>query len=97
MCRPPVDRLEICRLRVLSRLYPVSNEIRCVSSQPAILGRSLLTHHLAIMTMDATSELLKSAATPQDLLVALKDLKNLVIGNTWKKVQVSEDEQVLQL
>ena len=40
---------------------------------------------------------LEAAQTPQQLLAALKDLKNSVIGNTWKKVEVAEDARVMQL
>jgi hypothetical protein len=39
-----------------------------------------------------------SRATTQDeLLRQLKDLKNSVIGNTWRKVEVAEDERLLEL
>jgi hypothetical protein len=38
-----------------------------------------------------------TAGTQQELLQALKDLKNGVIGNTWKKVETAENESVLRL
>ncbi|WVQ84004.1 hypothetical protein IAT38_006149 [Cryptococcus sp. DSM 104549] len=38
-----------------------------------------------------------SASTPADLLVHLKVLKNSVIGNTWRKVEVVNDDQLLIL
>lgn len=49
------------------------------------------------MTQSATMSALASAQSPSVLLAALKDLKNSVIGNTWKKVEVAEDEAVMQL
>ena len=49
------------------------------------------------MTHSATMVSLAAAQTPAQLLLALKDLKNSVIGNTWKKVEVAEDEEVMQL
>ncbi|WWD22052.1 hypothetical protein CI109_106540 [Kwoniella shandongensis] len=45
----------------------------------------------------ATYSALVGAASPTDLLADLKNLKNSVIGNTWKKVEVVEDEQLLTL
>ncbi|WVW78739.1 hypothetical protein I302_100699 [Kwoniella bestiolae CBS 10118] len=47
------------------------------------------------MTNSNTYDLLTNAPTPAELLTNLKDLKNGVIGNTWKKVEVAEDERVL--
>lgn len=38
-----------------------------------------------------------TAGDNEELLRALKDLKNGVIGNTWKKVEVAENEHVLGL
>ncbi|WVR04430.1 hypothetical protein IAU60_001433 [Kwoniella sp. DSM 27419] len=35
------------------------------------------------------------AAAPRERLVTLKELKNSVIGNTWKKVEVANDERLL--
>jgi hypothetical protein len=32
-----------------------------------------------------------------ELLSALKELKNSIIGNTWKKVEVADEEGLLQL
>ena len=40
---------------------------------------------------------LEAASSTLELLRGLKDLKNAVIGNTWKKVEVAEDEQLLDL
>jgi hypothetical protein len=48
------------------------------------------------MTQSALAPVLE-ASTSADLLKALKDLKNGVIGNTWKKVEVAENEAVLRL
>ena len=48
------------------------------------------------MTQSNTLSNLTSSASQTDLLRSLKDLKNGVIGNTWKKVEVAEDEDVLQ-
>ncbi|WRT65023.1 uncharacterized protein IL334_001964 [Kwoniella shivajii] len=47
------------------------------------------------MTNSNTFDLLINAPTSADLLLNLKDLKNGVIGNTWKKVEVAEDERLL--
>ncbi|RSH90252.1 hypothetical protein EHS25_001586 [Saitozyma podzolica] len=44
------------------------------------------------MTSGNTLTSLTGASTRPELLVVLKDLKNSVIGNTWKKVEVTEDE-----
>lgn len=44
------------------------------------------------MTSGDTLTSLTGASTRPELLLALKDLKNSVIGNTWKKVEVVEDE-----
>ncbi|CAK9783454.1 ARM repeat-containing protein [Cutaneotrichosporon oleaginosum] len=49
------------------------------------------------MTTSATLQALSAAATPADRLRALKDLKNSVIGNTWKKVEHASDDALLQL
>jgi len=38
-----------------------------------------------------------AATSTAELLASLKDLKNSVIGNTWKKVEVAEDEALLRL
>ena len=40
---------------------------------------------------------LEGASTQAELLQQLKDLKNAIIGNTWRKVEVAEDESLLQL
>ncbi|WVQ97812.1 hypothetical protein IAU59_004927 [Kwoniella sp. CBS 9459] len=47
------------------------------------------------MTTANTLSLLTAAPTPADQLKELKDLKNSVIGNTWKKVEVAENEALL--
>ncbi|WWD00304.1 hypothetical protein V866_007215 [Kwoniella sp. B9012] len=49
------------------------------------------------MTNSNTFDLITNASSPADLLIHLKDLKNGVIGNTWKKVEVAEDEALLKL
>jgi hypothetical protein len=49
------------------------------------------------MTSSATFASLIGAASRPELLRVLKDLKNSVIGNTWKKVEVAEDEQAVAL
>lgn len=48
------------------------------------------------MTISATLQALSNAATPADKLRTLKDLKNSVIGNTWKKVEHAGDDALLQ-
>lgn len=48
------------------------------------------------MTTSATLQALSNAATPVERLRALKDLKNSVIGNTWKKVEHAGDDALLQ-
>ncbi|KAK4689772.1 armadillo repeat-containing protein 8, partial [Tremellales sp. Uapishka_1] len=48
------------------------------------------------MTSSTTVALLRSAA-PGERLDLLKKLKNSVIGNTWKKVEVADDEELLKL
>nr|XP_018265756.1 uncharacterized protein I303_02129 [Kwoniella dejecticola CBS 10117]OBR87914.1 hypothetical protein I303_02129 [Kwoniella dejecticola CBS 10117] len=48
------------------------------------------------MTNSNTLDLLTNASSSTTLLTNLKDLKNTVIGNTWKKVEVAEDERLLQ-
>ncbi|KAL1409900.1 hypothetical protein Q8F55_003899 [Vanrija albida] len=47
------------------------------------------------MTTSVTLEALKAAEAPADLLRALKELKNAVIGNTWKKVEYAGDDALL--
>lgn len=49
------------------------------------------------MTTSSTLHLLQKSPSQVDLLLTLKDLKNVVIGNTWKKVEVAEDEELLSL
>jgi len=49
------------------------------------------------MTASSTLHNLQTALSPNELLRILKDLKNSVIGNTWKKVEVAEDEPLLDL
>lgn len=48
------------------------------------------------MTQATLSPVL-TASTSDELLKALKDLKNGVIGNTWKKVETAENESLLRL
>lgn len=55
-----------------------------------------LSRHDSIMAA-TTIGTLAAAHSSGDLLVVLKDLKNSVIGNTWKKVQVAGDDEVLAL
>ena len=40
---------------------------------------------------------LASAATQEDVLRELKDFKNALIGNTWRKVEAADDEALVQL
>lgn len=47
-------------------------------------------------TADSLDDLAK-AESPAALLEALKDLKNSIIGNTWKKVQVAQHVPTVQL
>jgi hypothetical protein len=39
---------------------------------------------------------LLATSSPTDLVDQLKALKNSIIGNTWKKVEVVEDEALLR-
>ncbi|TXT11159.1 hypothetical protein VHUM_01910 [Vanrija humicola] len=48
------------------------------------------------MTTSVTFQALNAAEAPTDLLRALKELKNAVIGNTWKKVEYVGDEALLR-
>jgi len=48
------------------------------------------------MTQPTLSPVL-TATSSAELLQALKNLKNSVIGNTWKKVEVAENEPLLRL
>lgn len=48
------------------------------------------------MTQPTLSPVL-TATSPAERLQALKNLKNSVIGNTWKKVEVAENEPLLRL
>ncbi|WWC87229.1 uncharacterized protein L201_002117 [Kwoniella dendrophila CBS 6074] len=47
------------------------------------------------MTISNTLDLLLNDPSPSNLLLNLKGLKNGVIGNTWKKVEVAENERLL--
>ncbi|ORY26906.1 armadillo-type protein, partial [Naematelia encephala] len=47
------------------------------------------------MTNSPALSSLASSGSAEELLNSLKDLKNSVIGNTWKKVQIAEDQQLL--
>jgi hypothetical protein len=47
------------------------------------------------MTTSTTLATLQAANGPQ-LLRLLKDLKNSVIGTIWKKVEIVEDEALLE-
>lgn len=47
------------------------------------------------MTTSAALQAITSAAATGDLLRALKELKNSVIGNTWKKVGLASDDTLL--
>jgi hypothetical protein len=52
------------------------------------------------MTLQAASitlSTLEGAESRQALVILLKDLKNSVIGNTLRKVEVAEDEGLLAL
>ena len=48
------------------------------------------------MASDALTRL-EAATTQAEVLRQLKDIKNAIIGNTWRKVEVAEDESLLQL
>jgi hypothetical protein len=55
--------------------------------------------HIPDMTLgvaSATLQSLQDAADSQSLVVALKDLKYAIIGNTLRKVEVAQDERVLE-
>lgn len=49
------------------------------------------------MTTSVTLQALQATEAPTDLLRALKELKNAVIGNTWKKVESAGDDALLRL
>ena len=59
--------------------------------------RAQTPSNVSAMTTSNTLQSLLAAPTPIDLLRALKELKNAVIGNTWRKVEVAEDEPLLHL
>ena len=52
---------------------------------------------MTLSTASVTLESLQSLPDSDSLLSALKDLKNSVIGNTWKKVEVAGDDGLKNL
>ena len=52
---------------------------------------------MTLSTASVTLEGLKSLPDRESLLLALKDLKNSVIGNSWKKVEVAGDNGLKDL
>lgn len=52
---------------------------------------------MTLSTTSVTLESLQSLPDRQSLLLALKDLKNAVIGSTWKKVEVAGDDAMKDL
>jgi len=52
---------------------------------------------MAISTPPAGLGSIQFIADDAELLLALKELKNSIIGNIWKKVEVADDEGLLQL
>ena len=49
------------------------------------------------MTTGLCLRALLAASSQDDILRILKDLKNAVIGSIWRKVEVVEDEPLLDL
>ena len=64
-----------------------------LSSRPLIRQQYTMT----LSTASVTLETLRSLDDRESLLSALKDLKNSVIGNTWKKVEVAGDDGLKDL
>lgn len=52
---------------------------------------------MTLSTGSVTLEGLRSISDRGSLLFALKDLKNSVIGNSWKKVEVAGDDGLKDL
>ena len=52
---------------------------------------------MAISTPPAGLGSIQLITDDAELLLALKELKNSIIGNIWKKVEVADDEGLLQL
>lgn len=52
---------------------------------------------MTVSTASVSLESLLNLPDRVNLLLALKDLKNSVIGNTWKKVEVAADEDLRDL
>ncbi|KAK8846743.1 hypothetical protein IAR55_005830 [Kwoniella newhampshirensis] len=81
-----LDLAPYSSLPVIARRVPTA---RPHSTRYIVDGSEMMT------SSSATYTTLVGASTSTDLLAELKDLKNSVIGNTWKKVEVVEDEQLL--
>lgn len=60
------------------------------------VNRHLVVHLLHAMTTSDTLLRLQRAEGQDELLASLKDLKNSVIGNVWRKVQVVDDEPTIR-
>lgn len=63
-------------------------------------SRSYAYPHLLFampVVSDSSMGQLVASSTRSELLANLKQLKNAVIGNTWKKVEVADDEKTLHL
>lgn len=52
---------------------------------------------MTIPSTPITPRAILSIHNDAELLPALKELKNSIIGNTWKKVEVADEEGLLKL
>jgi hypothetical protein len=52
---------------------------------------------MPIANDDSSLGRLRASTTQSELLENLKTLKNAIIGNTWKKLEIAEDEATLSL
>jgi hypothetical protein len=50
---------------------------------------------MAITTSPISLAAIQSIGSDAELIVALKELKNSIIGSTWKKVEVADEEGLL--
>ena len=79
----------------------LSVPIRHRSYQPDFLHSTdpPTTYHasMAITSASISSGSIQSIEDDAELLFALKELKNSIIGNTWKKVEVADSDTLLRL
>jgi len=85
----------------ISRNLVLSVQLGTASYQPYLLHSTdpTTTYHvsMAITSAPISPGYIQTIQGDAELLFALKELKNSIIGNTWKKVEVADSDGLVRL